>query len=104
VPFSSARKWSGATFDGHGTHLLGVPSVVAGAGMPDEVAGGVRDHEAKNLGLASFCRPAKQNVNPRKAHSGRNARPNRYGADDAGAGLDATRYPPGLRPASDPHG
>jgi cation-transporting ATPase E len=34
VPFSSARKWSGATFDGHGTWLLGAPSVVAGARMP----------------------------------------------------------------------
>ncbi len=30
VPFSSSRKWSGAAFDGHGTWLLGAPSVVAG--------------------------------------------------------------------------
>ena len=51
---------------------------------------------SKNLGLASFCSPAKQNVNPRKARSGSNARPSRYGADDDGTGLDATRYPPGL--------
>ena len=46
VPFSSARKWSGAAFDGHGTWLLGAPSVLAGAGMPAEVAAAVREHEA----------------------------------------------------------
>ena len=28
VPFSSARKWSGATFAGHGTWLLGAPDVL----------------------------------------------------------------------------
>ena len=51
---------------------------------------------SKNRGLASFCRPAKQNVNPRNARSGSKARPSRCGADDAGTGLDATGYPPGL--------
>lgn len=30
VPFSSARKWSGATFEGHGTWLLGAPEVLLG--------------------------------------------------------------------------
>ena len=29
VPFSSARKWSAATFDGHGTWLLGAPEILA---------------------------------------------------------------------------
>ena len=29
VPFSSARKWSGATFLGHGTWVLGAPDVIA---------------------------------------------------------------------------
>ena len=29
VPFSSARKWSGAAFAGHGTWVLGAPEVVA---------------------------------------------------------------------------
>ena len=38
VPFSSARKWSGATFDGHGTWLLGAPSIIAGGRLPDDVA------------------------------------------------------------------
>ena len=31
VPFSSARKWSGASFDGHGAWLLGAPDVLMGA-------------------------------------------------------------------------
>jgi cation-transporting P-type ATPase E len=29
VPFSSARKWSGATFDGRGAWLLGAPEILA---------------------------------------------------------------------------
>jgi cation-transporting ATPase E len=28
VPFSSARKWSGATFDGHGSWVMGAPEMV----------------------------------------------------------------------------
>ena len=31
VPFSSARKWSGATFAGHGSWVVGAPEMVAGA-------------------------------------------------------------------------
>jgi cation-transporting ATPase E len=31
VPFTSARKWSGATFAGHGTWVLGAPEVVHAA-------------------------------------------------------------------------
>jgi cation-transporting P-type ATPase E len=46
VPFSSSRKWSGAAFDGHGTWLLGAPSVVAGGRLPGDVAAAVREHEA----------------------------------------------------------
>jgi cation-transporting ATPase E len=46
VPFSSARKWTGATFHGHDTWLLGAPSVVSGGRLPREVAAAVRDHEA----------------------------------------------------------
>jgi cation-transporting ATPase E len=34
VPFSSARKWSGASFDGHGSWLLGAPDVLLGADDP----------------------------------------------------------------------
>ena len=32
VPFSSARKWSGATFAGHGSFILGAPEVVLAGG------------------------------------------------------------------------
>ena len=34
--FSSARKWSGAAFDGHGTWLLGAPDVLATGPAADE--------------------------------------------------------------------
>ncbi len=45
VPFSSARKWSGMSFDGHGTWLLGAPSVVC-AGLPGSAAASAARHEA----------------------------------------------------------
>jgi cation-transporting ATPase E len=32
VPFSSARKWSAASFEGHGNYVLGAPEVVVAAG------------------------------------------------------------------------
>ncbi|MGW0594843.1 HAD-IC family P-type ATPase [Streptosporangium sp. NPDC002607] len=34
VPFSSARKWSGAAFDGHGCWVLGAPDVLLPPGTP----------------------------------------------------------------------
>ncbi|GIG61177.1 magnesium-transporting ATPase [Longispora fulva] len=34
VPFSSARKWSGVTFDGQGTWVLGAPDVLLAPGDP----------------------------------------------------------------------
>jgi cation-transporting P-type ATPase E len=42
VPFSSARKWSGATFEGHGTWVIGAPEMVD-AGDPD----GLRERAAR---------------------------------------------------------
>jgi len=60
VPFSSARKWSGATFDGHGTWLLGAPSVIAPGTLPADVAAAVGRHEAAGrrvLLLASTTGP-----------------------------------------------
>jgi cation-transporting ATPase E len=36
VPFSSARKWSASSFQGHGTWVLGAPEIVMGA-APDGV-------------------------------------------------------------------
>ena len=35
VPFNSARKWSGATFEPGGTWLVGAPEVLLGDGHPD---------------------------------------------------------------------
>jgi cation-transporting ATPase E len=46
VPFSSARKWSGVSFTGHGTWLLGAPSVVGGE-LPAGVAAAIARHEAE---------------------------------------------------------
>jgi cation-transporting ATPase E len=44
IPFSSARKWSGVEFAGHGSWLLGAPSVVGGR-LPDDVRESVARHE-----------------------------------------------------------
>jgi cation-transporting P-type ATPase E len=46
--FSSARKWSGVSFAGHGTWLLGAPSVVIGdqADLPEGLAAAIAGHEA----------------------------------------------------------
>ncbi|MGY0235530.1 HAD-IC family P-type ATPase [Longispora urticae] len=37
VPFSSARKWSGVTFDGQGSWVLGAPDVLLADGDPQRV-------------------------------------------------------------------
>ncbi len=48
VPFSSARKWSAATFDGQGSWLLGAPEILLPADDParaladEQAAGGAR--------------------------------------------------------------
>lgn len=46
VPFSSARKWSGVTFEGEGSWVLGAPSVVGGGRLPADVADAVATREA----------------------------------------------------------
>src|SRR6266851_4066055 len=38
VPFSSARKWSAASFAGHGTWVLGAPELVLPAGQQEQLA------------------------------------------------------------------
>lgn len=38
VPFSSARKWSAAMFDGHGTWVVGAPEIVAASIDDDAVS------------------------------------------------------------------
>ncbi|HLK73570.1 MAG TPA: HAD-IC family P-type ATPase [Streptosporangiaceae bacterium] len=62
TPFSSARKWSGVSFAGHGTWLLGAPSVVIGnsAELPDGLAAAIAGHETAGhrvLLLASTAGP-----------------------------------------------
>ncbi|ALX44339.1 ATPase [Burkholderia humptydooensis] len=45
VPFSSARKWAGASFGERGTWVLGAPDVMlAGAAMADDVRAAVSRH------------------------------------------------------------
>lgn len=46
VPFSSARKWSGVEFAGHGTWLLGAPGVISPA-LPSGAADSVARYEAE---------------------------------------------------------
>jgi len=46
VPFSSARKWSGLTFAGQGTWLLGAPAIVGHDLTPDVAAAVARHEEA----------------------------------------------------------
>ncbi len=44
TPFSSARKWSGVSFAGHGTWLLGAPGLVgADPGNPTGLTAGIAD-------------------------------------------------------------
>lgn len=46
VPFSSARKWSGVSFAGYGTWLLGAPGALS-PGLPAGVAASIARHEAE---------------------------------------------------------
>lgn len=47
IPFSSARKWSAASFDGHGTWVMGAPEMVwAGRDGSDPVRGAADEQAA----------------------------------------------------------
>ncbi|MGH9049296.1 MAG: HAD-IC family P-type ATPase, partial [Acidimicrobiia bacterium] len=46
VPFSSARKWSGAGFDGHGAWVIGAPEMVWAHAPPDDAVRGPADELA----------------------------------------------------------
>jgi cation-transporting ATPase E len=48
VPFSSARKWSAARFDGHGSWVLGAAEMILGDGLEPSVR--ARIDEAAHLG------------------------------------------------------
>ena len=59
TPFSSARKWSGVSFAGHGTWLLGAPGVIGGpAGLPAGVAEAVAGHETAGRRVLLLARSA----------------------------------------------
>ena len=73
VPFSSARKWSAASFTGHGTWVLGAPEMVLPSGH--------QEHLAQATELAASGRRVL--VLARSAGS-----------------LDGESLPPGLRPAA----
>jgi cation-transporting P-type ATPase E len=58
VPFSSARRYSAATFDGHGTWVLGAPDVVLPAGDPlRDRAGSVAGTGLRVLALGEATDP-----------------------------------------------
>ena len=58
VPFSSARKWSGATLDGCGTVVLGAPDVLTrlGVALDEDAAARVADHAARRRRVLLLCR------------------------------------------------
>ena len=64
MPFSSARKWSGVSFAGHGTWLLGAPGVVGAdpgnpTGLPADIADAVARQEAAGRRVLLLARTAE---------------------------------------------
>src|SRR6266567_1886090 len=59
VPFSSARKWSAASFAGHGTWVLGAPEMVLPGGQQDQLsqAAGLAASGRRVLVLAGAAGP-----------------------------------------------
>ncbi len=55
VPFSSARKWSGASFE-HGSFVLGAPEVIAG--FDQEVMRGAESYSVQGLRVLALARTA----------------------------------------------
>jgi cation-transporting P-type ATPase E len=59
VPFSSARKWSSATFTGHGTWVLGAPEMLLADGHPVRAAADAQAADgARVLALGTLAQPA----------------------------------------------
>ena len=67
VPFSSARKWSGASFDGRGTWLLGALPARPG----DHDQGAVRRRAPRGGGDRRPGRDPGRRAAPRRLHAGR---------------------------------
>jgi cation-transporting ATPase E len=68
VAFSSARKWSGATFSGHGTWVLGAPEIVLARVSPADPVRAEADRIAAEgrrvVALARSPAPLRQNATP----------------------------------------
>jgi cation-transporting P-type ATPase E len=73
VPFSSARKWSAASFAGHGSWVLGAPEMVLPAGQREHLAQAAQLGASGRRVLALACTEGP---------------------------LDGQSLPPGLRPAA----
>ncbi|TAM55915.1 MAG: HAD family hydrolase [Paraburkholderia sp.] len=57
VPFSSARKWAGASFAGHGTWVLGAPDVLlGGTATTDDLRRTVSDHACEGRRVLLLAR------------------------------------------------
>lgn len=58
VPFSSARKWSGATLEGEGTVIMGAPEVLTALGVtvPDGLADVIAARQAERLRVVMVAR------------------------------------------------
>ncbi len=73
VPFSSARKWSAAAFDGHGSWVMGAPEMV----LPDDTAPArtprQRDRRERPAGAGARAqrRRTRGGGAPRRARAGR---------------------------------
>jgi cation-transporting ATPase E len=56
VPFSSARKWSATTFDGHGSWVLGAPENVLGEGFAGPLREQVEEQAAEGRRVLVLAR------------------------------------------------
>ncbi len=56
TPFSSARKWSSMTFDGHGTWVLGAPENVLGPAWGGTIRDSVERHAAEGRRVLLLAR------------------------------------------------
>jgi cation-transporting ATPase E len=65
VPFSSSRKWSGATFEGLGTCILGAPEIVlGGVPQPGDAQSRVDAHASDGMRVIMFARSATPLTGP----------------------------------------
>ena len=55
VPFSSARKWSSATFEGHGTWVIGAPEMLLPDGAPARAQADERAADGARVLVVGTC-------------------------------------------------